>query len=145
MGLSCAGLLTLREDGDRRTVMDVRTGLCRPLTLSGPGGVPVGRFHFDPEVLSWGADVLAHSTPCDLLVVDEVGPLELEGSGWAVGVDILRAGGFRLALAVVRPELLADVRARLPQARTVKVTLENRDNLPARLMKRLSVRSYSTP
>ncbi|MCX7855989.1 MAG: hypothetical protein N2556_08490, partial [Anaerolineae bacterium] len=28
-GYSCAGLLTLREEGDLRIVMDVRTGDCR--------------------------------------------------------------------------------------------------------------------
>lgn len=139
MGHSCAGLLTLREDGEQRAVVDVRTGLRRRLTLPGPPGVPVGRFFFDPEVLAWGAEALAKSTPCDLLVVDELGPLELAGGGWAVGLDVLRSGDFRLGLAVVRPELLAEFQARLPGAQRVEVTLENRDGLPVWLVGFLSV------
>lgn len=130
-GYSCAGLLTLREEGDRRVVVDVRTGDRRPLTASGPTGVPVGRYLFDPDALAWGTEVLARSTPCDLLVLDELGPLEMAGGGWAVGVDVLREGRFALALVVVRPELVADVLARFPDAWAVEVTLENRDDLPA--------------
>lgn len=138
MGHSCAGLLTLREDGEHRVVVDVQTGLRRRLTLPGPPGIPVGRFFFDPEVLAWGAEVLARRVPCDLLVVDEVGPLELGGGGWAVGLDVLRSGDFRLGLAVVRPELLAEVQARLPGAQSVEVTRENRDGLPVWLLGFLS-------
>jgi len=127
---SCAGLLTLREDDDHRVVVDVRTGDRRALTATGPGGVPVGRYIFDPDTLAWGAEILAHSTPCDLLVVDELGPLEMEGDGWAVGMDILQAGRFHLGLVVVRPELVTRVLERFPDAWTLEVTPENRDGLP---------------
>ncbi len=70
---SCAGLLTLREDDDRRILVDVRTGNRRALTTAGPTAVPVGRYLFDPDALAWGAAILARSTPCDLLVLDELG------------------------------------------------------------------------
>ena len=127
---SCAGLLTLREDDDRRVVVDVRTGDRRALTAVGPGGVPVGRYLFDPHTLAWGAEILAHSTPCDLLVVDELGPLEMEGGGWAVGIDVLRTGRFCLSLVVVRPELVTRVLEQFPDAWALEVTPENRDGLP---------------
>ncbi len=133
-GYSCAGLLTQREDDDRRVVVDVRTGDRRPLTASGPTGVPVGRYLFDPDALAWGTDILARSTPCDLLVIDELGPLEMGGGGWAVGMDVLREGRFLLALVVVRPELVTEVLERFPDAWVVEVTPENRDGLPAWLV-----------
>jgi Predicted nucleotide kinase len=139
---SCAGLLTLREDDDRRVVVDVRTGDRRSLTATGPGGVPVGRYVFDPGALAWGAEVLAHSTPCDLLVVDELGPLEMAGDGWAVGMDVLREGHFFLALVVVRPELVARVLERFPDAWVLEVTPENRDGLPVWLAGLLPPRGY---
>jgi nucleoside-triphosphatase THEP1 len=139
---SCAGLLTLREDDDRRVVVDVRTGDRRSLTATGPGGVPVGRYVFDPGALAWGAEVLAHSTPCDLLVVDELGPLEMAGDGWAVGMDVLREGRFLLALVVVRPELVAEALERFPDAWALEVTPENRDGLPVWLAGLLPPRGY---
>lgn len=132
-GYSCAGLLTLRENDDQRMVVDVRTGDRRRLTVAGPEGVVVGRYRFDPDALAWGAEILAHSAPCDLLVVDELGPLEREGGGWAVAIDVLREGRFRLGLAVVRPAGVTDILVRLPEARTVPVSPENRDDLPVRL------------
>ncbi len=126
---SCAGLLTLRDD-DRRILVDVQTGDRRSLTASGPAGVPVGRYLFDPDALAWGTAILARSTPCDLLVVDELGPLEMAGGGWAVGLDVLQGGCFSLALVVVRPELVAEALERFPDAWSVEVTPENRDGLP---------------
>ncbi|MBC7226061.1 MAG: hypothetical protein H5T61_02365 [Thermoflexales bacterium] len=141
---ACAGLLTLSED-DRRTVVDVRTGDRRSLTASGPTSVPVGRYLFDPDTLAWGAGILAHSTPCDLLVLDELGPLEMAGGGWAVGMDVLREGRFSLALVVVRPELVAEVLERFPDAWAVEVTPENRDNLPAWLTGLLPPRRCPSP
>ncbi|GEM_PF-204024 len=136
-GFSCAGLLTLREDEDQRVVVSVRTGLRRPLTTTDPAGVRVGRFLFDPAALAWGAEILAQSTPCDLLVVDELGPLELRGEGWAVGLETLRRGAFRLGLVVVRPELVEEMLARFPHAYVLEVTLENRDDLPGRIIARI--------
>lgn len=132
-GYTCGGLLTLQADEQGgRTVMDVSTGDVRPLTVP-KGGVEVGRYWFDPAVLAWGAEAIARAVPCDLLVVDEVGPLEVErGQGWAIALDILRAAQFRLALVVVRPELIGAVQLRLPASApaVLRVTEHNRDRLP---------------
>ena len=71
-------------------------------------------WRFVPEALARGAALLAGSGPCDLLIVDELGPLELlEGQGWANALDILRAGAYRRALVVVRPGLLPVLLERL--------------------------------
>lgn len=132
-GRTCGGLLTLAVEGtERRAVVNVQTGEARPLTVS-KGGVRQGRFRFDPRTLEWGKEVLTRATPCDLLVVDEIGPLEIEQrEGWVSALDLLHSSSFRLALIVVRPELIHPVQLRLPaSAPTVlTVTLENRDQLP---------------
>jgi len=133
-GWDCAGLLTLTVDQERRDVLDVRGGCWCRLTTAG-AGVRQGRYTFDAAVLAWGARTLVQAVPCDLLVVDELGPLEVErGEGWAVAFDVLAGGLFRLALVVVRLELLELVRGRLPAAQVVTVTRENRDGLPAGLL-----------
>lgn len=81
-----------------------RVALAEKLTPT--GGPSTERWHFHTGGLVWGAQVLAAGTPCDLLVIDELGPLELErGTGWANALDVLRGGNYRLALTTVRPDL----------------------------------------
>ncbi|MBU0494263.1 MAG: hypothetical protein KKA73_17120 [Chloroflexi bacterium] len=142
-GLDCAGLVCpARLVGERKVgvdVQDVRSGERRPLaeTDTRPGAVRTGRYRFDPTALAWGADVLASATPCDVLIVDELGPLELErGQGWANALDVLRAGRFRLAVVVVRPALLATLARAVPDLPTRVVTLPS--DPPAALFSRLN-------
>lgn len=72
---------------------------------------------FDPVVLAWGDDVLRETGACDLLVVDELGPLELErGEGWQSALPLIGRGAYRAALVVVRPRLLDAALARWPRA-----------------------------
>lgn len=147
-GYTCGGVLTLRRPDDALDVLDVRSGDVRRLTLE-PGASPAvlqGRFRFAPEILVWGNAVLARATPCHLLVVDELGPLELErGQGWLRAFDVLadklhpREADFALALVVVRPELVAQARLRLRIGATavLTVTPHNRDGLPITLLEML--------
>jgi len=136
---TCCGIMTLSRPDGNREALDASTGNVRRLTLEPDvlSGVTQGRFRFDPEALAWGNDVLTHVLACDLLVVDEVGPLEVErGEGWLKAFDVLREAKFTLALVVVRPELLVQVQLRLPASATAvfTVTPQNRDGLPEVLL-----------
>ena len=137
-GHTCGGLLTTPAgDVEQLDVVDAHTGDRRRLTTTSTAGVRQGRYLFDPEALAWGAEALACAVPCDLLVVDELGPLEVQRQlGWAVALDLLRRGEFQVALVVVRPELLADVQSRLsvPASSVEAVTVQNRDRLPTVLL-----------
>jgi nucleoside-triphosphatase THEP1 len=139
-GYRCAGILTLAGDGIR-VVVDVSTGRQRHLTQppDEERAVIQGRFRFDPQTLSWGNAVLSQATPCDVLVIDEIGPLEMErGKGWESALDVLRAGGYALGLPVVRPELIARVCDELADhdaPDVLRVTRETREGLPADLVK----------
>jgi nucleoside-triphosphatase len=104
-GLDCAGLVSPATlSGGVRTgadVVDVRTGERHPFTVEGE------RRMFDHGVLAWAANRMEGACPCDLLVVDEIGPLELiQGRGWRNALDVVGTCGYRLAVVVVRPELL---------------------------------------
>lgn len=45
--------------------------------------------------------------PCDLLIVDELGPLEFNrGEGWIAGLTAVDSGSYQSALVVIRPSLL---------------------------------------
>jgi nucleoside-triphosphatase THEP1 len=147
---ACGGILTLSRPNGARDVLDVRSGSSRRLTLRTGAGAAVvqGRFRFDPEILAWGNDVLARAVPCHLLVVDELGPLEIErGQGWPKAFDVLQEADFALALVVVRPELSAQAQRRLPAGATKVriVTVENRDELPDVLLGRLEREIGSMP
>ncbi len=142
-GFSCTGVLSpALFDGKEKvgiSLVDVASGEERPLASADDvsHGVRWGRYSFVPSSLAWAGDLLAKATPCDLLVVDELGPLELElGQGLVRALDVLVQGGFSLALVVVRPALLDEVRLRLKGKRpvTLEVTLSNRDQLSMQIL-----------
>lgn len=144
-GYTCGGLLTLSHPDDTLDLLDVDSGDERRLTLE-PGVNPAtiqGRFRFDPQTLAWGNGLLARATPCHLLVVDELGPLEIEREeGLLKAFDVLRRGDFALALVVIRPELVVKAQLRLPVSATtvLTVTPDDRDNLPATFLEMLETR-----
>jgi len=141
--LVVAGVLTpTRQTNDGRIgrdVEDLRSGERRPLAepAGTATGLTMGDWQFHADGLAWGTTILRHATPCDLLIIDELGPLELiRGEGWAIGVDLLRAGDYRLALVVIRPALLPDLQARIvgQKSLTLVVTGANREHLPGQIM-----------
>lgn len=99
-----------------------------------------GRFRFDPRTLAWGNEALRRATPCQLLVVDELGPLEVERQeGWTSAFDVLNKADFRLALVVVRPECLVRAQLHLPASATAILTVDsdNRAAMPDLLLQML--------
>jgi len=117
-GLDCAGLVCPARFVESRKVgidaLNLRTGECHPLAEADqlPAALRTQAYRFDVETMTWGAAVLETACPCDLLVVDEIGPLELEqGQGWVNALDVLREGQYEAAMVVVRPNLLAAFRA----------------------------------
>ncbi len=141
-GLGVAGVLTPARlaDGCKvgLDVEDIHTGQRHPLAerIGGTDGPATESWHFHADGLAWGVAILRCAKPCDLLVIDEMGPLELaRGQGWTVGLDLLRGSHYRLALVVVRPALLPRFRERLSGAEplTLAVTETNRDDLPGEI------------
>lgn len=128
-GWEAAGMLSpgVFHAGRRECILaeDVRSGETRLLAAFEPRpetDLPFGRLHFSQAALAWGNQVLLASIPCDLLVVDELGPLEFnQASGWVGALDVLRTGQFRLALVVIRPELLATAQALLQPSQVIEI------------------------
>jgi nucleoside-triphosphatase THEP1 len=78
---------------------------------------PTPKWDFDSDVLAWGNQVLEKIVGADLLLIDELGPLELlKGKGWQAGIRLLEGGSYRVACVVVRRELLNVMLARFPNA-----------------------------
>jgi nucleoside-triphosphatase len=112
VGWDVAGILSLprMENGVKTGIfaLDLRHGEQR--LLAGPysgevAGTPMCRWIFSEQTLLWANNALAAAIPCDLLIVDEIGPLELEReAGLLAWRSVIAAGAYRVALAVVRPE-----------------------------------------
>jgi nucleoside-triphosphatase THEP1 len=117
-GLTVGGILSpaVHEEGRcvGYRVVDLSTGESALLaTLEGPGVEQVGRFHFTEDGLALGRAALAGAAEKSdqLVIVDEVGPLELAGGGWAEAMDQLAVrSGF--TLATVRTSLVEQVAER---------------------------------
>jgi nucleoside-triphosphatase THEP1 len=77
-------------------------------------------WQFDESVLAWGDSQLAALGACDVLIVDELGPLELlHGLGWQSAFAALEAARYQLACVVVRPALVERFTARFSAAQVI--------------------------
>jgi nucleoside-triphosphatase THEP1 len=132
-GLPVAYYALMVSDGQQRVLARANGDL---------GGPRTKRYSFDAVILSWVIDGLrgAISQGCDLLIVDEIGPLELEqGRGLAPILSDLSTRRLPPLLLVVRPELIVQLQKRLPAIPfcTFTVTRENRQALPHDIVKEL--------
>lgn len=121
-GVLAKGLLT----DSRRSgfdLVDLSTGrtvpLCREGQAGGHGGERWSRFEFMREGLDLGREALSvNSLSADVVIVDEVGPLELAGGGWAGSLDALVNQFKGQILIVARLAVVDAVKARWGAATT---------------------------
>lgn len=130
-GLDCAGFLSPAVAGAAGTqgydLLEIGTDRRRPyLRRQGPPGAErTGPFFFVPDALERARSIIRESGPAGLLVVDEVGPLELAGGGlWPALRDALKRQD-RTFLLVAREDILAGLAAAL--APLVPVVFDVRD------------------
>jgi len=102
-------------------------------------GPTVGAYQFDAAALEWGQQAVSRAvgSGCDLLVIDEIGRLELErGDGFARVLPLLETSVLLRSLLVVREELLLRFRARLPhlEHRLFEVQAGNREVLAVEIV-----------
>lgn len=113
-GISVAGIcaIGLWENGQRSgfVIESIPTGdslvLCE--NKSHPGWMQFRRFWFNPEAFLSGRKWLdkAVESNSDVIIVDEIGPLELQGEGWANNLPgIFAQSERRLVIATIRPSL----------------------------------------
>ena len=119
-GISAAGFW---ENGLRSgfDLVNLSTGGGVPLCRRGPGGsIRAGEFRFFDEGLAAGLSALSSAglADADIVFVDEVGFLELDGGGWAAPLSELLRGRKPLVL-VVRDYLVERVTAHFGLTRSM--------------------------
>jgi nucleoside-triphosphatase THEP1 len=127
-GIRVAGILApgLLENG-RRTgfdILNLATGESAELARehANPNGPHPqwSRFAFSPAGLALGEKALGQDAgAADIVVIDEVGPFELAGGGWASALDSLAHQSGRVMLLVVRRSVVDAVTRRWGSADTV--------------------------
>ncbi len=119
-GLRVSGVLSPGEhrEGVRWAIdlVDLSTGRKVPFaTRDAASRWPrLGSFRVDPEAIAAGERALDPETvrEADLVVIDEVGPWELSGEGWARVLERLRGAESPPLLLVVRRSLVDEILAR---------------------------------
>jgi iron complex transport system ATP-binding protein len=102
------------SDGTRRRLADRRQGSSSKVTTP--------RWQFDEAALDWGNTILGNLPSTDLVIIDELGPLEfVRGMGLQNGLRVVDEGGHRVTCVVVRPSLLSDARKRWPHGLVMDV------------------------
>ena len=88
---------------------------------------------FDAETLAWGESRLqamlksSNLLPIDLLIIDEIGPLEFErNQGWVSGLRLVDQRNYRLACITIRPALLLAARKRWPWGQVVQLNVNKK-------------------
>jgi nucleoside-triphosphatase len=77
---------------------------------------------FDADALQWGNTVLAGIRQPQLLIIDELGPLEFYGrQGWQAAFPLVASRTYHWAVVVIRPALLLLAKQRWPWGDTLSL------------------------
>ena len=145
-GRSCGGLLApalLNSCGQKAGIwgVDLPGGERRVLARTDRdlGGPAIGPYSFDAAALDWGLAAVERAIgDCDVVIVDEIGKLELwQDRGLAPVLPRLAAGEARQALVLVREGLLDEARQALGNVdqAVFRVSHENRGESAPRIAK----------
>lgn len=113
-GWNIRGLLSTKKEDDPEKhgylIKDITSGKKSLLCSQNPalGNIKTGRFYFSEEGLTFGRKILMQSLekPTDLVVVDELGPLELNDKGWTPAIEQLLTNSKTPHLWIVREKLV---------------------------------------
>ena len=121
---------------------DIKTGKMINLAVYSPGWdkeKPERKWKFNREAINWGNNVLRRSVPTDLLIIDEIGYLELEkGEGWNECFNVLESNQYQLALVVIRPELLTLASKRYEKTSVYTLQNHNRKEIENKIIDKLN-------
>jgi len=132
-GYTCGGFLTYKTADKGIIVEDIQSG--EKETLASINNVYHGphtaKYFFNPQGIDFGIQAIDRGISSAILLVDEIGHLELKGEGFAKVPELTKAGKVKDCILVIRKELLPAFLPQLPTAPLVfEVTIDNRDELP---------------
>ncbi len=113
-GLAISGLITLGNNNDSSRnaykIKNIQTGEETALCSTQPSSTKphYGRFYFEESGIEQGCNIIVQTLtrPTDLLVIDELGPMEINDRGWAPAIEKVVENNACAQLWVVREKLV---------------------------------------
>jgi len=135
--LSSRGVLSppVEFNGEKIAIdlMDAKSAERRRLAVPATDDIPEPSgllWRFNRDTLRWGNQLLSEAIPCDILFVDEMGPLEFNrNEGLCNGFSAIDSRRFLVALVTIRPSLRESALARWPDARVYRVAIKDQSRL----------------
>jgi len=133
LGYSCGGILTHKISNSDIVIQDLLTG--RKKTLVSPNiecqGPRTIKYSFNPNGIQFGIQAIDRGISSDIILIDEIGHLELRGEGFINVLSLIKSGEFKNGIVVIQGKLLSRF---LPLLHAVplafEVTIGNRNRLP---------------
>jgi len=135
-GHNCGGVISCKVQNEDIVIRDVKTGETRALasTSNVYQGPHTAKYRFNPEGIAFGVQAIDRGVASDLLLVDELGHLELRGEGFTNAVEQIATGRVRNCLLVIRKELLPAFLPQLGAETSIfETTINNRNQLPGEI------------
>lgn len=145
-GIRCGGIITRKitrnNQDDDIVVEDIQTGKCVLLasTCNMFQGPRTARYSFSPAGLDFGIQAIDRGVSSDILLVDELGQVELGGEGFSGVIEQVASGMVKNCILVIRKGLLPAYLSRLRvDTQVFETTVNNRNQLPEEIIKVLTV------
>jgi iron complex transport system ATP-binding protein len=135
-GFRCGGIITYKTENEDIVIKDVQTGKTKIFASTSDiyDGPRTEKYSFSPEGIEFGIQAIIKGFSADVLVVDEIGQLELSGQGFARIIDWISAGRIKNCIIVIRKALLSDFLPHLGAEISVfETTISNRNQLPMQI------------
>ena len=141
-GLSCSGILTYKATDKSIIVEDIQRG--EKETLASTHNVYHGprtpKYSFNPKGINFGVQAIDAGITTAILIVDEIGPLELRGEGFVNTFELIKDCKAKVCILVIRKELVSAFLPQLPAIPFIfETTIDNRDKLPRKIEALLSL------
>jgi len=151
-GYTCSGILTDKAADNSIIIADVQSGERETLASidNSYHGPHTAKYFFNPRGIDFGIQAIDKGTSAAILLVDEIGQLELRGEGFTEVPELIKAGKIKQCVLVIRKELLPAFLPQLPTTSLVfETTSDNRNQLPqeigAVLLEKLREGCQSSP
>ena len=88
-------------------------------------------YFFNPDGIDFGIQAIDKGYYCNILIIDEIGQLELGGQGFVSAIEVIRGKKGKDIILVIRKELLSTFLPLLGTTPLIfETTIENRNELP---------------
>lgn len=140
-GFKIGGIQTaeIRKEGQREgfSIMDLATGKTGVLGSIRGSGPRVGKYHVNLEDLEKiGANALRSAMDCDLIVIDEVGTMELKSEAFVSAVEVVLESDKPVLAVLHRSSSHQLVQRMRREFEVLVINEENRDGLPGKIANR---------